>query len=92
MYDPAWTLQTVKTMTIDEKITFWRQVMQYAKDRGIDFYIYTWNIFAYGTEQTADMALQIPRQMLQPKDYFRKSVRTLFNTYPLLAGHRNYCW
>ena len=37
-------------MTIDDKIRFWRKVMQYAKDRGIDVYWFTWNIFVWGTE------------------------------------------
>ena len=50
MYDPAWPLETVKTMTIDEKIAFWRGVMEYAHDRGIDVSVFTWNIFVYGTE------------------------------------------
>ena len=30
-------LETLKKMTIDEKIAFWRKVMRYAKDRNIDF-------------------------------------------------------
>ena len=37
-------------MTIDEKIRFWRDVMQYAHDRGIEVYLFTWNIFTFGTE------------------------------------------
>jgi len=37
-------LKTVKTITIDEKITFWKWVMAYAKKRGIDVYFITWNI------------------------------------------------
>jgi hypothetical protein len=40
----------VNHLTIDDKIRFWRNVMQYAKDRGIDIYWYTWNIFVWGTE------------------------------------------
>lgn len=85
MYDPSWTLETVKAMTMDEKIAFWRQVMQYAKDRGIDVYIYTWNIFVYGTEPSGYGITDSPSNATT-KDYLRKSVRTLFNTYPLLAG------
>ena len=37
-------LKIVKTMTIDQKINFWREVMSYAKNRGIDIYFITWNI------------------------------------------------
>jgi hypothetical protein len=40
----------VNHLTIDDKIRFWQNVMQYAKDRGIDMYWYTWNIFVWGTE------------------------------------------
>jgi hypothetical protein len=30
MYDASWELTTIKKMTIEEKIAFWRWVMQYA--------------------------------------------------------------
>ena len=85
MYDPAWPLETVKTMTIDEKIAFWRGVMQYAQDRGIDVSVFTWNIFVYGTEASG-YGLTAIRRNAATKDYVRKSVRALFNTYPLLAA------
>lgn len=76
--------EIIKTMTIDEKIDFWREVMQYAADRGIDFYVITWNIYTYGEHGkygiTSDMNDQVTR------DYYRCSVRELVKTYPLLAG------
>jgi hypothetical protein len=77
-------LQPVRRMSIDEKIRFWRDVMQYAKDRGVDIYLFTWNIFTWGAEgkhgitKAQDNATTI--------DYFRKSVRETVLTYPLLAG------
>jgi len=37
-------LKVVKTITIEQKIDFWRKVMRYGKDRGIDIYFITWNI------------------------------------------------
>ncbi|WP_422080373.1 hypothetical protein [Ulvibacterium sp.] len=37
-------LKTVKKITIDEKISFWKKVMHLAKQRGIDIYFITWNI------------------------------------------------
>ena len=40
----------VKKMTIDEKIQFWRDVMQMAKDRGVDVYWFTWNVFLGAAE------------------------------------------
>ncbi len=37
-------LKKIKTISIDEKIEFWQRVMHYAKKRGIDTYLITWNI------------------------------------------------
>lgn len=85
MYDPSWPLETVRTMTIDEKIAFWRGVMEHARDRGIEVAVFTWNTFVYGTEGSGygiTDALDNPITT----DYVRRSVRSLFNTYPLLAA------
>ncbi len=85
MYDPSWPLETVRTMTIDEKIAFWRGVMQYARDRGIDVSVFTWNIFVYGTEGSG-YGLTVDPRNATTKDYVRTSTRALFNTYPLLTA------
>jgi hypothetical protein len=71
MFNPAWPLDTLKTMTIDEKIAFWRAVMQHAKDRGIAVSIFTWNIFTHGTDGTAygitdDPANPVTKELLSP--------------------------
>ena len=77
-------LEIVRQMSIDEKIQFWRDVMQYAKDRGIEVYLFTWNIFTWGAEGKYG----ITSSQTNPRtiDYFRKSVRETVLTYPLLAG------
>lgn len=76
--------EVVKKMTMDEKIEFWRWVMQQAADRGIGMYVFTWNVFTWGAEGkhgiTCDMANETT------KAYFRASVREMVKTYPLLAG------
>ena len=76
--------EVVKKLSIDEKIQFWRDVMQLGKDRGIDMYWFTWNVFydsAVGKDGlTADKTA--PRTI----EYFRASVRETIKTYPLLAG------
>jgi len=76
--------EVVKQLTIDQKIDFWRRVMSYAKDRNIDFYVVTWNIFTYGVDGKYGItdALDNPKNI----PYFRASVREMFRTYPLLAG------
>ncbi|MBI4623204.1 MAG: carbohydrate-binding family 6 protein [Verrucomicrobia bacterium] len=76
--------EVVKRITIAEKIQFWRDVMQLAKDRGVDVYWFTWNVFLHGAEGkdgiTSDKGA--PRTI----EYFRTSVRETIKTYPLLAG------
>jgi len=77
-------VETVRTMTIDDKIRFWRDVMQYAHNRGIAVYVITWNIFTFGAEGKHGITLDQanPRTI----EYFRASVREMVLTYPLLAG------
>jgi hypothetical protein len=77
-------LETVKRMTISDKVRFWRDVMQMAQDRGIAVYWFTWNMFVFG----ADGKHGITGAQDNPVtlDYFRKSVRETVLTYPLLAG------
>ena len=77
-------LETIKKITIDQKIQFWRDVMQYAHDRGIEVLLFTWNIFTWGV----DGKYGITWDQTNPKtiDYFRRSVRETILTYPLLAG------
>jgi len=77
-------VEVIKKMTIDEKISFWREVMKYARDRGVEVYWFTWNIFVWGTEGKYDLTEDgnNPRTVA----YFRASVRETVKTYPLLAG------
>ncbi|MCX6618923.1 MAG: hypothetical protein NTZ98_22850 [Acidobacteria bacterium] len=77
-------LETIKRMRIEEKIKFWRDVMQYAHDRGIEVYLFTWNVFTFGAE--GKYGITSDQTNLTTIDYFRKSVRETILTYPLLAG------
>jgi hypothetical protein len=76
--------EVVKQLTIEQKIDFWRRVMQYAKDRNIDFYVMTWNVFTYGVDGKYGITDSIDNE--RTRDYFRASVREMFHTYPLLRG------
>jgi hypothetical protein len=77
-------LEVVKKLSIDDKIAFWRQVMEMARDRGVDVYLFTWNVFTFG----ATGKHGITPSMDNPATiaYFRASVRETVKTYPLLAG------
>ena len=77
-------LETLRTMSIHDKIRFWRDVMQYARDRGVEVWVITWNIFTHGVEGKYGIT---PDQTNQKTiDYFRASVREMVLSYPLLAG------
>ncbi|HKJ41547.1 MAG TPA: hypothetical protein VKA27_05600 [Sunxiuqinia sp.] len=76
--------EVVVKITMDEKIKFWREVMKYAKDRNINFYIITWNIYDYGIN--GKHGITTDQQNDSTRDYFRKSVKAMLMTYPDLAG------
>jgi hypothetical protein len=78
------SFEVVKKMSIEDKIRFWRDVMQYARDRGIETYVFTWNTFVWGTG--GKHGITIAQNNPVTIDYFRKSVREMVLTYPLLAG------
>jgi hypothetical protein len=74
----------LKKMTMDEKIHFLREVMQMAKDRGVDVYVFTWNVFLAAAKRKDGLTddKTAPRTI----EYYRASVREMIKTYPLLAG------
>ena len=76
--------EVIKTLTIEQKVDFWRRVMAYAKDRNIDFYVMTWNVFTYGVDGKYGITDSIDNE--RTRDYFRASVREMFRSYPLLRG------
>ncbi|MBE0534768.1 MAG: carbohydrate-binding family 6 protein [Phycisphaerae bacterium] len=78
------SLETLKKMTIEDKIAFWRKVMRYGKERNVDFYFVTWNVFVNGTYGKYGITDRIDNTTT--RDYFRKSVKQMFLTYPDLAG------
>ena len=76
--------ETIKEITIEEKIDFWKKVMAYGKSRNVRFYVVTWNIFVNGTDGKHGLTDDINNETT--RDYFRKSVKQMFVTYPDLAG------
>jgi hypothetical protein len=76
--------EVVKEISIDEKIEFWKKVMAYGKDRNVDMFFITWNIFINGTFNQYGITESAENEIT--KDYFRKSIKQMFLTYPDLAG------
>lgn len=83
LQDPK-NYRIVKKMTMAEKVEFWRHVMRYAKERGIDIYFITWNIWVHGAEGKYG----INTSQTNPKTiaYMRESVKQFVLTYPDLKG------
>ena len=78
-------LVCVKRMTMDEKMAFWRRVFQYAADRCIRVYIFTWNLYLYGLEDSG-YALTEKTSDEETARYIRCSAAALLRAYPTLAG------
>jgi hypothetical protein len=76
--------EIIKKISIDEKIDLWKKVMAYGKSRNVDFYVITWNIFVNGTDGKYGITDDIENEIT--RDYFRKSVKQMFVSYPDLAG------
>ncbi|HZG25460.1 MAG TPA: hypothetical protein VEZ17_12805, partial [Chitinophagaceae bacterium] len=76
--------EVLKKISMDDKIALWRRIMRYGKDRNVDFYFVTWNIFVNGTSGKYGITEHIDNKVT--RDYFRKSVKQMFITYPDLAG------
>jgi hypothetical protein len=77
-------LKVIKKMTIDEKIEFWRRVMQHAKDRCIDIYWITWNVITNGAE--GKYGITNDQDNENTIAYIRQCVCQTILTYPLLTG------
>ena len=77
-------IEIIKKISIEEKIAFWKNVMQMANNRGIEVYMFTWNIFTNGAE--GKYGINSNQDNDTTIAYFRAAVREMVNTYPLLSG------
>ena len=76
--------RVIKKISMDEKMDFWRKVMAYGKQRNVQFFVLTWNIFTNGTFGKYGITDKLENPVT--RDYFRQSVKQMFLTYPDLAG------
>lgn len=73
-----------KTMSIDEKIVFWKKVMAYGRDRGFEIYIIDWSIYTDGA--TGKYGIDNSPTNAATVTYMRKCMTQLLETYPDLTG------
>jgi hypothetical protein len=75
----------VKELNHEQRVDFWREVMQYAHNRGMKFYFFNWNIHLdYARDQYPGITENGDNPVT--KDYMYKSMYALMETYPLLDG------
>ncbi len=92
-------LVVLKEVTVEEKIAYWRKVLAYAKDRGIEVYFITWNIklnsvappgwYRQQAVKAGDRGKYgINNDQENPRTiaYLRESVKQFLLTYPDVAG------
>ncbi len=75
----------VKEWDHEKRVAFWREVMSYAKNRGMKFYFFNWNIHLEYTK-TQYPEITETRTNATTLDYMYKSMQALIATYPDLAG------
>lgn len=75
----------VKELNHEQRVAFWRSVMQYAHNRGMKFYFFNWNLYVdYAQDQYPEINKDTTNAVTI--DYTYKSMKALIQTYPELDG------
>ncbi|MFC1653031.1 carbohydrate-binding family 6 protein, partial [Planctomycetota bacterium] len=82
--DKPGTMTLVKKISIEEKIKHWQRVFQYAEGRGIEIYLFHWNVMTFGA--TGKYGITPDQTNPITNDYMRKCVRQALLTYPNIKG------
>jgi len=84
LLDTENVVKVVKKITLDEKIAFWTKVFDYADDRGIEIYIFHWNIYTFGAhgKHGIDDRPDNPKTI----EYMRYCIGEFLKTYPQVDG------
>jgi len=83
MYDGD-NFKVVKKISLDEKIAFWKKVFQLANDRGIEVYIFHWNIFTFGAKGKYGIDDRPDNE--KTIEYMRYCIGEFLKTYPQVDG------
>lgn len=83
MYDGD-NFKVVKKISLDEKIAFWKKVFQFANDRGIEVYIFHWNIFTFGAKGKYGIDDRPDNE--KTIEYMRYCIGEFLKTYPQVDG------
>jgi hypothetical protein len=83
VYDPA-SFKVVKKISLDDKIAFWTRVFNLAEDRGIEIYIFHWNIYTFGAKGRHGIDDMPDNQ--KSIEYMRYAIGEFLKTYPQVDG------
>ncbi|MHC4313794.1 MAG: hypothetical protein ACYSW3_15155 [Planctomycetota bacterium] len=76
--------KVIKKISLDEKIAFWKKVFQLAEDRGIEVYIFHWNIFTFGAKGKHGINDRPDNE--KTIEYMRYCIGEFLKTYPQVDG------
>ena len=75
------------SLTLEKRQQFWKDVMQYAKGRGFDFYFFNWNVTPVHVQDVyPDQIKEEDIKIQGNKDYLNSAIKELLETYPDLDG------
>jgi len=83
IYNPD-NFKVVKKISLDDKIAFWTKVFDYAEERGIEIYIFHWNIYTFGAKGKYGITDDI--RNAKTIDYMRYCIGEFLRTYPQVDG------
>ena len=83
MFDPA-NYKVIKEISLDEKINYWTRVFNYAEERGIDIYMFHWNIFLWNA--VGKYGITYDQDNLKTIEYLRYTITEFLKTYPQIDG------
>jgi len=83
IYDPN-NFKVVKKISLNEKIVFWNRVFDYAEARGIEIYVFHWNIYTFGAK--GKHGINDRPDNLKTIEYMRYCIREFLKTYPQVDG------
>ena len=83
IYDPN-NFKIVKKISLTDKIAFWTRVFDYAEDRGIEVYIFHWNIYTFGAKGKHGIDDRPDNE--KTIEYMRYCISEFLKTYPQVDG------
>ncbi|MFC1762588.1 hypothetical protein ACFL6U_10975 [Planctomycetota bacterium] len=83
VYD-VYKFKVIKKISLNDKIAFWTRVFNLAEDRGIEIYLFHWNIYTFGAE--GRHGINDDADNPNTVAYMRYAIGEFLKTYPQVDG------